>query len=238
MSDWPNGVSVYSTLGAPPAALAADERPSCDTMGTARGVGCGPEAEGAERAVRREPQGRDAGPLGVAGPALASGRAGRRRRGPAGLDGRRPGGLDLADPGRRGWGGSPSRHPPGGGVPLVRVRGRGGRVLADDADGVHLVPSGGPVTANGCNLVAFDAALAWGTRRVEGASVLAGDPLQRGRQRDRPGRGHRPRHARGADGGRADGCGGAGGAFQLAFSGTGFVVVQASEGRVVPPHSH
>jgi hypothetical protein len=106
MSDWPNGVSVYSTLGAPPAALAADERPSCDTMGTARGVGCGPEAEGAERAVRREPQGRDAGPLGVAGPALASGRAGRRRRGPAGLDGRRPGGWT-----------SPTRGAGGGEVP-------------------------------------------------------------------------------------------------------------------------
>jgi hypothetical protein len=31
---------------------------------------------------------------------------------------------------------------------------------------------------------------------------------------------------------------GSGEAFQLAFSGTGFVVVQASEGRVVPRHSH
>jgi uncharacterized protein (AIM24 family) len=31
---------------------------------------------------------------------------------------------------------------------------------------------------------------------------------------------------------------GSGEAFQLAFSGTGFVVVQASEGRVAPPHSH
>ena len=31
---------------------------------------------------------------------------------------------------------------------------------------------------------------------------------------------------------------GSGEAFQLGFSGQGFVVVQASEGRVVAPHSH
>ena len=31
---------------------------------------------------------------------------------------------------------------------------------------------------------------------------------------------------------------GSGEAFQLAFSGQGFVVVQASEGPVVPKHSH
>jgi uncharacterized protein (AIM24 family) len=31
---------------------------------------------------------------------------------------------------------------------------------------------------------------------------------------------------------------GSGEAFQLAFSGTGFLVVQASEGPVVPTHSH
>ena len=31
---------------------------------------------------------------------------------------------------------------------------------------------------------------------------------------------------------------GSGEAFQLGFSGQGFVIVQASEGRVVPPHNH
>jgi len=31
---------------------------------------------------------------------------------------------------------------------------------------------------------------------------------------------------------------GSGEAFQLAFEGQGFVVVQASEGPVVPPHNH
>ena len=31
---------------------------------------------------------------------------------------------------------------------------------------------------------------------------------------------------------------GSGEAFQLGFSGQGFVVVQASEGRVVAPHTH
>jgi len=33
-------------------------------------------------------------------------------------------------------------------------------------------------------------------------------------------------------------CRGSGEAFQLAFSGQGFLVVQASEGPVVPTHSH
>jgi uncharacterized protein (AIM24 family) len=31
---------------------------------------------------------------------------------------------------------------------------------------------------------------------------------------------------------------GSGEAFQLGFSGQGFVIVQASEGRIVAPHSH
>jgi len=31
---------------------------------------------------------------------------------------------------------------------------------------------------------------------------------------------------------------GSGEAFQLAFAGPGFVVVQASEGLTVPPHNH
>jgi len=31
---------------------------------------------------------------------------------------------------------------------------------------------------------------------------------------------------------------GSGEAFQLAFEGKGFVVVQASEGRIAPPHTH
>jgi uncharacterized protein (AIM24 family) len=154
----------------------------------------------------------------------------------------------------------------GEGLPLMRCFGAGELFLARDAREIFLIQlEGESLTVNGDNLLAFDATIEWDIRRVEGVSMLAGgvfntvlsgtgwvavssfgtpvvlqtdvptfadiqsaicwsSDLQTSVQRTMK---------LGALVGR-----GSGEAVQLAFSGQGFVVVQASEGPSVPPHNH
>jgi uncharacterized protein (AIM24 family) len=155
----------------------------------------------------------------------------------------------------------------GEGVPLMRVRGVGDVFLAQNADELHVLDlEGDAVTVNGPNVLAFEPTLQWDIRRVEGASMFSGgvfNTLFSGHGRlvvsahgtpvvlnaaEAPtyadlqsavawSAGLQTRLVRTARAGALIGRG-SGEAFQLAFSGAGFVVVQASEGPVVPPHSH
>jgi uncharacterized protein (AIM24 family) len=175
--------------------------------------------------------------------------------------------IDFAYQGSGGLGRMLKKALTGEGVPLMRCTGRGDLFLAQDAQEIHLVDlEGDSVTVNGANVLAFDPTLRWDIRRVQGVSVLAGglfNMVFTGRgplavtAHGTPvvlDAGQRPtfadvqsavawssglqtsvRRTAGVGGlvGR-----GSGEAFQLAFSGSGFVVVQASEGPTVPPHSH
>jgi uncharacterized protein (AIM24 family) len=156
----------------------------------------------------------------------------------------------------------------GEGVPLMRCRGTGDVFLAQDANELHVLELDGDagVTVNGANVLAFEPGLTWDIRRVEGASALSGGVFNM--VFSGTGRlvisafgtpvvlntGEAPTFAdlqsavawssslqtrlvRTAGASALIGRG-SGEAFQLAFSGTGFLVVQASEGPVVPTHSH
>jgi len=154
----------------------------------------------------------------------------------------------------------------GEGLPLMRVSGRGDVFLARDARDLFLIDlEGDALTVNGDNVLAFEPGLTWDIRRVEGVSMFAGglyntvftghgriaiachgrpvvlnvdaptftdlqsavawsSTLRTGLQRTA---GFSALIGRGS-----------GEAFQLSFAGQGFVVVQASEGPVVPPHNH
>ena len=154
----------------------------------------------------------------------------------------------------------------GEGLPLMRCFGSGELFLARDAREIFLVQlEGESLTVNGDNLLAFDTSVEWDIRRVEGVSVLAGglfNTVLAGHgwvaitsfgtpvvlQTDVPTFADvqsaiawssnlqtsvQKTMKLGALVGR-----GSGEAVQLAFSGQGFVVVQASEGPAVPPHNH
>jgi len=152
------------------------------------------------------------------------------------------------------------------GMSLMKVSGSGDVFLAQDADEIHLLfLEDESVTVNGANVLAFASGLAWDIKRVEGASMMSGGLFNTTftgtgvlavtihgtpvvLNVDVPTfvdiqsavlwsttlhSGVRKTAKAGALIGR-----GAGEAYQLALSGSGFVVVQASEGRVVVPHSH
>jgi uncharacterized protein (AIM24 family) len=154
----------------------------------------------------------------------------------------------------------------GEGLPLMRCRGRGDLFLAHDADDVHLIRlEGDGLTVNGANVLAFESGISWDIRRVEGAGMLSGglfNTVLTGSgwvaitahgtpvvlQTDQPtfadaqaavawssGLQTRVQTAfkAGALLGRTSGE-----SVQMAFAGQGFVIVQASEGPTVPPHSH
>ena len=154
----------------------------------------------------------------------------------------------------------------GEGMPVMKVTGQGDVFLADDASEIHLVTlEGDSVTVNGRNVLAFDSSLTWDIKKVEGASMMAGGvfntvftgtgqiaitahgtpvvlnvdtPTYADIQSAVAWSSSLTTNVR-----RTAGAGsligrGSGEAFQLGFSGTGFVVVQASEGRIVAPHSH
>ena len=154
----------------------------------------------------------------------------------------------------------------GEGLPLMRCAGRGDLFLARDGRELFLIElEGETLVVNGDNLLAFDPTLSWDVRRVEGASVLAGglfNTVLTGRgtavlsSYGTPvvlDTGAAPTFAdlqsaiawsdqqtsvrRTATASALIGRG-SGEAFQLAFAGPGFVVVQSSEGPVVPPHQH
>ena len=156
----------------------------------------------------------------------------------------------------------------GEGVPLMRCRGTGDVFLAQDANELHILDLDGDagVTVNGANVLAFEPGLTWDIRRVEGASALSGGVFNM--VFSGTGRlvisafgtpvvldtGEAPTYAdlqsavawsstlqtrlvRTAGAAALIGRG-SGEAFQLSFQGAGFLVVQASEGPVVPTHSH
>lgn len=154
----------------------------------------------------------------------------------------------------------------GEGVPLMKVSGRGDLFLADDAREIHIMNiEDSAITINGANVLAFDSSLEWDIKRVQGAGMLTGGLFNM--QLKGSGwlaltahgtpvvlRTDAPTFADmnsavawsaslqtavkttlklGSLVGR-----GSGESFQLEFHGQGFVIVQASEGPTVPPHSH
>ena len=155
----------------------------------------------------------------------------------------------------------------GEGVPLMRCRGQGDLFLAQNAYDLYLIDlEGDSLTVNGANVLAFDPSLTWDIRRVEGASMLSGgvfnmvftgvgrialssfgtpvvlDASQAPTYADLQSAvawssSLQTRLVRTAGAGALIGRG-SGEAFQLAFEGQGFVVVQSSEGPFVLPHSH
>jgi uncharacterized protein (AIM24 family) len=155
----------------------------------------------------------------------------------------------------------------GEGVPLMRCRGEGDLFLAQSSFELYLIDlDGDALTVNGANVLAFDPTLTWDIRKVEGATVLSGDVFNmsftgKGRialsacgtpvvldAAQAPtfadiqsaiawSSSLRTRLVRTARAGALIGRG-SGEAFQLAFEGEGWVVVQASEGPVVPKHDH
>jgi uncharacterized protein (AIM24 family) len=155
----------------------------------------------------------------------------------------------------------------GEGVPLMRCRGKGDLFLAHHSYELHMVDlDGDALTVNGANVLAFEPGLTWDIRKVEGATVLSGDVFNMvftgtGRivlsacgtpvvldATQAPtyadiqsaiawSSSLKTRLVRTAGAGALIGRG-SGEAFQLAFEGQGFVVVQASEGPVVAKHDH
>lgn len=60
-------------------------------------------------------------------------------------------------------------------MPLMRVSGQGEVFFANDAGYVYLVQlDGDGISVNGRNLLAFDAAMSWDINRVKGAGMMAG----------------------------------------------------------------
>lgn len=155
----------------------------------------------------------------------------------------------------------------GEGLALMRVEGQGDVFIADAASHVHILHlTNSGISVNGANVLAFSSSLDWNIERVKGGSIAAGglfnttlrgtgwvaittdgDPvvlnpaeaptfadtnaivawsveLQTSLQTS---------FKASALIGR-----GSGEAVQVTFAGQGFVIVQPSEGAVVPPHTH
>lgn len=152
----------------------------------------------------------------------------------------------------------------GEGLALMRVEGQGDVFLADTAANVHILRlNNSGLSVNGKNILAFSASLQWNIERVKGGSIAAGglfnttlrgtgwvaittdgDPVVLNAQ-EAPTfadanalvawsvhlqTGIKSSFTAGSLVGR-----GSGEAFQVTFSGPGFVIVQPSEGYVPPP---
>ncbi len=150
----------------------------------------------------------------------------------------------------------------GEGMSLMKVSGSGEVFLARDADEISLLwLEGESVTVNGRNVLAFESSLSWDVTRVEGASIVSGglfnttftgtgvlaitvhgtpvvlnvdvptfvDMQSAVAWSTTLRSGLRKTAKAGALIGR-----GSGEAYQLALTGQGFVVVQASEGHQLP----
>ena len=152
------------------------------------------------------------------------------------------------------------------GMSLMKVSGKGDVFFADDAMEIHLVNlEDDSLTVNGSNVLAFESTLTWDIKRVEGASMMAGGvfnttftgtgtvaitshgtpvvldvdaPTYADIQAAVAWSTSLSTSVRRTAGAGALIGRGSGEAFQLVFQGQGFVVVQASEGRVVAPHKH
>ena len=171
--------------------------------------------------------------------------------------------IDFAYQGSGGMGKLFKKVLTGEGVPLMRVSGRGDVFLAHDASEVHVLTlANESITVNGRNVLAFDTTLQWDIHRVEGASMVTGgifNTVYTGTgqiavvahgtpvvlQVDAPTFAD-PQAAvawsstlsttlRRTAGASALIGRGSGEAFQIVFSGQGFVIVQASEGPRVAP---
>ena len=154
----------------------------------------------------------------------------------------------------------------GEGMPLMRCTGQGELFLADIGQQVHIITlEGAGLTVNGRNVLAFEPSLSWDIERIKGAGMMAGglfntrleghgwvaittdgDPVVL--QTDQPTFAdtdaavawssslttsiNRTVKAQALVGR------GSGEAVQLAFQGQGIVIVQPSEGGIVPPHTH
>jgi len=150
--------------------------------------------------------------------------------------------------------------------PLMRVSGQGEVFFARNASTVFLVTlDGDAISVNGSSLLAFDAALSWDIRRVKGAGMMAGgffnteitgsgvvaltsdgqpvvldcsQPTYVDAQAAVAWSANLTPQVVSSMQFKSLLRGGSGEAFQYAFHGPGFVVVQPSEGPVVPPHDH
>lgn len=155
----------------------------------------------------------------------------------------------------------------GEGVPLMKCSGQGDLFLANDADEIHLIHLDNETfSVSGEHLLAFEPGIQWDIQRLQGVSMLGGGGmfnmtltgtgwiavLAHGSpvvlRTDAPtfadaqavvgwSQGLQVAVKSSVKLGSLIGRG-SGEAFQLAFTGQGFVIVQASEGLVVPPHSH
>ena len=64
----------------------------------------------------------------------------------------------------------------GEGVPLMRCRGKGDVFFANYAAEIHLLRlEGDALSVNGHSILAFESTLSWDIRRIEGASMFAGE---------------------------------------------------------------
>ena len=154
----------------------------------------------------------------------------------------------------------------GEGLSLMRCTGQGDVFLADEAKDIHIIGlDDAALSVNGANVLAFEPSLEWDITRIKGAGMLGGGLFNTAftgtgwvaittdgppvvLRTDQPtfvdtnavvawsstlqtalNRTVRAKSLIGR---------GSGEAFQLAFSGDGIVIVQPSEGRSVPEHSH
>jgi uncharacterized protein (AIM24 family) len=154
----------------------------------------------------------------------------------------------------------------GEGLALMRCSGQGEVFFADEAKDVHIIElDGASLSVNGASVLAFEPDLQWDITRIKGAGMLGGglfnttftgtgwiavttDGPPVVLRTDQPtfvdtnavvawsstlqttlNRTVRAKALVGR---------GSGEAFQLSFSGDGIVIVQPSEGRSVPDHSH
>ena len=175
--------------------------------------------------------------------------------------------MDFDYEGAGGFGKFIKKAVTGEGLPLMRVHGQGMLFLADDADDVHLffLENEG-LTVNGSNVLAYDSNLSSNIERVQGAGIAAGGLFNTTLQgtgwvavttHGAPVMLDAAQAPTFADGQSAVAWStslqvgvnrtvkagaligrGSGEAMQLAFRGQGFVLVQASEGPTVPPHTH
>ncbi len=155
----------------------------------------------------------------------------------------------------------------GEGLSLMRVEGAGDVFLANSAEHVHILHlNNSGISINGAHVLAFSANLDWNVERVKGGSIAAGglfNTTLRGSGWVAITTDGEPVVLNAAEAptfadtdaivawsielqtsinksftagsliGR-----GSGEAFQVAFGGQGFVIVQPSEGAIVPPHTH
>lgn len=171
------------------------------------------------------------------------------------------GAIDFAYQGSGGMGKFLKKAFTGEGMALMKVSGAGDVFLAQDADEVFLLHlEGESVTVNGSNVLAFEPSLQWDIKRVEGASMMTGGLFNTTFSGtgalaivvfgtpvvlnvDAPtfvdmqsavlwSTGLQSSVRKTAKASAMVGRG-SGEAFQLALSGQGFVVVQASEGHVL-----